>query len=90
MFQSLQRKWLALGIITLLALNFFAFYLRQQSLDSAKLLNHASADLKESIQQKQMYTDFMITSVTILDGVALILLLFFGLKILLRKTKTQS
>lgn len=89
MFQTLQKKWLALGLITLLGLNFLAVYILNQSIENRKLLAHASAEMKESLQQKDMQSDLIISAIFTLDVVVILVVLYVLAKTLLKKMKTR-
>ena len=90
MFRTLHRKWLALGLITLLGLNFLAVYILNQSIENRKLLAHASAELKESLQQKDLQSDLIISAIFTLDVVVILVVLYLLVKTLIKIMKTQS
>ena len=90
MFKSQKSKWIALAIILLLALNFIAVYVLNQSIDNRKLIPHANSGMKDSLQQQEMFSDIFSSAVFTLDIFGVLILLYFLIKMLFRKMKNSS
>ena len=91
MFKNFRKKrWIVLGIITLVISNFVAFYILRKGIEISDALEHVEDEtVRKSLEQKQVLSDVLPSLVFTID-IACILFLFYLLIKLFFKTLKKS
>ncbi len=83
------RKYVIIGVITLLMLNVLAFYFINKGIETEKLIRQTQdAGLVAQLQQEQVLNDVLPSLVFTVNIALVLLLVVLGIRSLLKKRKT--